>query len=112
MLAVFPGFIIHGLGHFYAEDFLTGSVLLTLGLVTYPAFRYGFFALGLGEAEGKATIRHAVLVVAVIGFLGSWIYDFMHADVAVRKYNEKINSQIYFRSNQSGRIDMGLAFSF
>ncbi len=113
MLAIIPGFLIHGSGHFYAGDFMTGFILLGLEIPSlYMIGSWFGYQLMENRDEDESGYRAALGVAGVAIFLGGWIYDFVHADAAVREYNDKIRSQIYFRSNQSGRFDIGLAFTF
>lgn len=41
LLALFPGFLIHGEGHFYAGDSLMGNVLLTGEVVSVVSLGFG-----------------------------------------------------------------------
>ncbi|MBD3218787.1 MAG: hypothetical protein GF310_10950 [candidate division Zixibacteria bacterium] len=113
LLAIIPGFLIHGSGHFYAGDFMTGFILLGLEIPSlYMIGSWFGYQLMENRDEDESGYRSALGVAGAALFLGGWIYDFVHADAAVRDYNDKIRSQIYFRSNQAGRIDVGLALSF
>jgi hypothetical protein len=109
MLALFPGFFIHGMGHIYANDYLTASILLALEIASFPLLNAGVSWFYVAENEDR---RVLFTIAGLTCFFGSWLVDVIHADAAVREYNDKIRSQIYLRSNQSGRIDVGLAFSF
>ena len=113
MLALFPGFFIHGMGHFYAEDLLTGSILLGVEIVSIPIFRAWIKnTLNDNRHDDSSDSGNALLLTGIVLFLGSWVYDFAHADAAVRNYNKKIRSQIYYRSGKNGHINLGLVFSF
>ena len=114
LLAVFPGLFIHGLGHFYAGDYLTGSILLGLEFfIVTGAFTNIIYSTDRNEEDhGKFNPQVAALVASAIIFVGSWIYDFAHADAAVRKHNNKIRAQIGFSSDRENDVKVTLGVRF
>jgi hypothetical protein len=112
-LALFPGFLFHGLGHFYAEDLLTGFVLLGVEVISLPMvwalFDYGPYE---NTEDDESAYRATLIFTGVLAFFGSWIYDFVHADAAVRSNNRKIRAEISIPENRSGGIELSLAFTF
>ena len=114
LLALLPGFFIHGLGHIYAGDRLTGfalfgievvSALTVVGVGVHGAF-------GGKTIDSKFGLRNFIFFAGLVGFFGSWVYDFLHADTAVRKYNDNIRARIFYRSDQTGTMYFSLAISF
>ncbi|MBD3219320.1 MAG: hypothetical protein GF310_13685 [candidate division Zixibacteria bacterium] len=112
-LALFPGCFIHGLGHYYAGDYLTGSILLGLEILSLSLIiEYGASsALGNGEIENEF-VTHSLLTASIIAFLGGWIYDILFVDNAVERHNNKIRAQISLPSDQHRGIKLSLGFSF
>ena len=85
--AAVPGFLIHGMGHFYATKPVTGTLLLgveMLGLLFMVRSAFSGF-------EGASKDNEAVdAVIGVTLFSGSWAYDMIGAPLAVGKENERI----------------------
>lgn len=113
LLAAFPGFFVHGLGHFYAADYLTASILFTLELFAVSG-TFGAIVdhIDNNEPRGEFDLNTAAVIVSLAVFLASWIYDFAHADAAVRKYNKKIRAEIYYSSDEYNDIKVSLAVRF
>ena len=114
LLAVFPGFLIHGIGHIYAGEPVTGTILFGMGILTLPAVYVLTAGIGVpNDNNGKITILDFTLGMAVIAlFVGSWAYDFSHASTAVRKYNDRVRGQIIFHSDEYNDIKVSLSFAF
>ncbi len=68
VLAVFPGFIIHGLGHFYIGEYSTGGLIL--GSEVFA------FALSLVIPED-------------ILFWGGWLYDVIASPIKASKMRKE-----------------------
>jgi len=105
LLAVFPGFFIHGLGHFYAGDGKTGAILFALEVLSLPVIRRlpGLF-IGDDYVNEQFNYKHVLLIGGVIIFLGSWTYDYIHASTAVRNHNREIMNKISLSMDQRSRI--------
>jgi hypothetical protein len=114
LLAVFPGFFVHGLGHFYAEDYTTGIVLLGFGMLIVPgALAEAAYAVADNkDDQGGVNAAHVAFGVGLAAFLASWIYDIAHSSVAVEKYNEKTRAQIYLSSDRENDFKISLAVTF
>jgi hypothetical protein len=88
LIALVPGSVAHGTGHFYAGKLKTGFVLLGSELVGIGLFMGG--ALG-GFAGNEGNNR-----LETIGFVGfslfmfSWFYDMINAPLEVKKQNQKL----------------------
>jgi hypothetical protein len=92
LLAIFPGFFVHGMGHRYAgnkeraDDLLLmeGYSVLTAGLGG------GLAALGNSQDWDAVEVAGWVGVgVGGIGFLGSWIYDIALTPSEIRRANRE-----------------------
>jgi TM2 domain-containing membrane protein YozV len=98
VVAVFPGILIHGLGHFYLKDYNTGLILLgfetigvILGISAFGSCNEWDFYHGGGGANKEGYICGAE-VAAGIFFYGSWLYDVIGAPIKasnMRKEYEK-----------------------
>jgi TM2 domain-containing membrane protein YozV len=89
-IALVPGSIIHGAGHFYAGRIGTGFVLLGSELV-------GTGLIGVGLIRGIETITGEPregwvieLEVGLVLFVGSWIYDIIGSPIVVMKSNKDL----------------------
>jgi hypothetical protein len=89
-IALVPGSIIHGAGHFYAGRIGTGFVLLGCELV-------GTGLIGVGLIRGIETITGEPregwvieLEVGLVLFVGSWIYDIIGSPIVVMKSNKDL----------------------
>lgn len=113
-LALFPGFFVHGLGHFYAGDYTTGIILLGLGMLIVPGSiaEAAYAVADNKDDEGGVNAAHVAFGVGLAAFLGSWIYDIAHSSVAVEKYNEKARAQIRLSSDRYNDVKVSLAIRF
>lgn len=98
LLAFFPGLLIHGYGHFYAEDHLMGDVLLTGEVVSVLSVGLGaliksdtntFSGGFLGDPNNATNIGNNLIWGGVIAFAGLWIVDMAHAPTAAKDYDDE-----------------------
>lgn len=93
VLAIFPGLLVHGMGHRYAGNSEKANEILTME-------GYSLLTAGLGGglyAIGDARDADAVKVAGWVGisaggaaFLGSWIYDIVFTPSEVKRYNRSL----------------------
>jgi hypothetical protein len=97
LLALFPGLLIHGYGHFYADDNLMGNILLTGEVVSVVAVGFGAiiksdtttFSGGiLGPPRNAEKVGTNFIWGGIIGFTALWIVDMAHAPTAAKDYND------------------------
>ena len=93
-VALIPGSVVHGLGHYYAGDPETGKTLLvtegvSLGLVLVGGV---FLSSQLNslECSSDCVIGAISISAGTIGFLGSWVYDVIGSPFAAQRYNRKL----------------------
>lgn len=95
LLAIFPGFFVHGMGHRYAGNkeradellLMEGYSALTAGLGG------GLAAVGAHEDLDALEVTGWVGVgVGGVGFLGSWLYDVIFTPSEVKRYNRSRRS--------------------
>jgi hypothetical protein len=98
LLALFPGILIHGYGHFYADDNLTGNVLLTGEVVSVASVGFGALILSdtntfsggiLGSTSNANSIGTNLIWGGVIAFTALWIVDMAHAPIAAQDYDDE-----------------------
>ncbi len=113
LLALFPGAIIHGSGHIYAGGYAAGAILFAIEISSAYLMVYTLAPIAGENLEVRHEFLGNVLcATGIIGFFGSWIYDIVHADAAVRKHNDRIRAQIQYHGDQGKTISISLAFSF
>src|SRR5580692_2689558 len=98
LLAFFPGILIHGYVHFYADDNLMGNVLLTGEVVSVVSVGLGAliksdtntFSGGiLGDSNNANSIGTNLIWGGIIAFTGLWIVDMAHAPTAAKDYDDE-----------------------
>jgi hypothetical protein len=120
LLAFFPGILIHGYGHFYADDNMMGNVLLTGEVVSVLSVGMGAliksdtntFSGGLlGDKTNAANIGNNLIWGGVIAFGALWIVDMAHAPTAAKDYNDEhgLKPIAYFEKE---RPVLALAYKF
>ncbi len=91
LIAVFPGFVFHGSGHFYARKSLTGLALLATESVGLMVWRRG--GNFLGSSGGGTDAEQVQFIIGMALFFGSWAYDLIGAPLAVNNENERLLGQ-------------------
>ena len=103
-LAIVPGIVIHGMGHFYAGRPGTGLTLTMLEIGAGALIGIGA-SNGLDEAkklQGDATIPDGIgpvtraegmIVGGTVLFLTTWLYDMLGAPKAVGADNAELDRQ-------------------
>ncbi len=104
LIALIPGFFIHGLGHFYIGENKTGGILLGIEasgwfvLLSYSMYLgvRGLFECSLAgdpdcvESEGLQNTGTVIGIIFAGSFFGTWLYDVITAPMkANRKYLER-----------------------
>lgn len=113
-IAVFPGFFIHGLGHFYAGKPFVGSVLLICEIIGVSLIVVGIAIIAIsgallspsiiltaltgtsvGVSETVSGIRTAIGLLNLGGilFIGSWCVDVIGAPLSCVIRNKKIQKE-------------------
>ncbi len=120
LLAFFPGLLIHGYGHFYAEDHLTGDVLLTGEVISVLSVGLGaliksdtktFSGGYLGDPSNAKEVGTNLIWGGVIAFTALWIVDMAHAPTAAKDYDDEHNLKPIAYFDQS-RPTFALALRF
>jgi hypothetical protein len=120
LLAFFPGLLIHGYGHFYADDPMMGNVLLTGEVVSVVSVGLGAlirsdtrtFSGGLlGTPANADRVGTNLMWGGIIAFTALWIVDMAHAPTAAKDYNDAngLKPITYFEQD---RPTLALAYRF
>src|SRR5262245_19337820 len=78
LLAFFPGFFVHGMGHRYAENHEKADEIFAMQLYSLLPIGLGGILYGIGRSEDAEAVEIAGLVgmgIGAVPFLGTWIYD-------------------------------------
>ncbi len=99
MKSLFPGFLVHGSGHFYGKDQNTGMSLLSAQILSIV-----MMAISLNEIispveleTDSANVSKVIFYTGVTIFGVSWLWDIIFAPVSVDKYN----SSHFFLMNEA-----------
>lgn len=96
-LAIILGAIpINGLGHFYAEKYITGSILLGIETITICDIIYVYSnPERFSDREGLDALADSLgrVVFWLILLSGTYLYDVIGAPISVYIQNEKINNK-------------------
>lgn len=121
LLAFFPGLLIHGYGHFYAEDHLMGNVLLTGEVVSILSIGFGSliksdtttFSGGiLGNSINADHVGTNLIWGGIAAFTALWIVDMAHAPTAASDYNSEYSLKPVAYLGQSHEPVLALAYHF
>jgi len=90
-IALVPGAVVHGAGHFYAGRIKTGFLLMGTEVVGVSLVGVGAIA-GFAEVMGGESTLDAELWIfgGLILFVGSWVYDVVGSPIAVKKQNKEL----------------------
>ncbi len=89
-IALVPGSIIHGAGHFYAGRIGTGFVLLGSEFVGTGLIAVGLVG-GIETITGEPREGWVIeLEAGLVLFVGSWIYDIIGSPIVVMKSNKDL----------------------
>jgi hypothetical protein len=87
-VALVPGAVVHGAGHFYAGKPWTGLILFGSELA---GFGLSYFGALTAMGDGEYSQGGAVAVgTGMILFFGSWVYDAVFAPLSIKRKNEEL----------------------
>jgi hypothetical protein len=88
LLALVPGSLVHGAGHFYAGKVKTGFILLGTEIVGMSLLAGG--ALSGLPGNVKEDRGEMMGFIGFSLFIGSWVYDIVESPSEVKKHNEAL----------------------
>lgn len=101
LLAIFPGLLVHGLGHRYAGDPDTADELLLMEGYSLLTAGLGGTLYAIGDHEDADAVRVAGWVgmgVGGAGFLGTWLYDLVYTPSAVEEHNRRVREAVSWQA--------------
>lgn len=90
LLAIFPGIIVHGMGHRYAGNTDRANEILTMEAYSLAVVGLGAGLWAIGDSQDADAVKIAGYVgmgVGGIPFIGTWIYDLIYTPSEVERYN-------------------------
>ncbi len=90
LLAIFPGILVHGMGHRYAGNSEKADEILAMEAYSLFPIALGGTLWAIGEDQDADAIRIAGWVgmgVGAVPFLGTWVYDLVYTPSEVERYN-------------------------
>lgn len=112
MIAFFPGFFIHGLGHYYIGKYKTGTILLGTEVLSISSFLIGaFMGVTQMDSHNKSDTPDVLGGIGLGLFFGSWMYDWIGAPKKAKRMQQNQTYMIY-PSIEDKRISMNLAFNW
>ena len=90
LLAIFPGIIVHGMGHRYAGNTEKANEILAMQGYSLLPIGLGAGLWAIGESQDADAVKIAGYVgmgVGAIPFFGTWIYDLVYTPSEVERYN-------------------------
>ena len=95
-IAFFPGFFIHGLGHYHIGDICTGSILLIMELTSVFIASRNVGSTNGTTDNGEQDLARAFKFLYLTSFFGSWAYDFIGAPIKAEKMNKEHGYSFFF----------------
>jgi len=92
VIALVPGSVVHGAGHFYAGKTKTAFVLFGAEIIGAGMAFLGGAVSNLPHDTGgeSGSGGDAVLILGLGLFVGSWMYDVMQSPLVVKNQNDKL----------------------
>ncbi|HPD19544.1 MAG TPA: hypothetical protein PLF61_07765 [Candidatus Goldiibacteriota bacterium] len=100
--AAFPGFFIHGAGHFYAKDQNTGFTLLSAEILSLILMAVSFSEIVSGDEKNQSyNVQHAIFYSGLVVFGGTWLYDMIFSQGAVKRYNQENEDKFLIKDDKN-----------
>ena len=94
--AVVPGFVVHGAGNMYGGRIGTGLTLFSLEVISVIGFTAAELQGWMGNSYGDDDKYAVIKVGSIILFFGTWIYDILTVDTAIKTKHERKRIEISF----------------
>lgn len=93
LCAIFPGLVIHGLGHRYAGNVEKANEILAMEAYSILTAGLGGGLVAVGQSEDADAVTVAGWIgvgSGALGFIGTWLYDIIYTPSEVAKYNRRM----------------------
>jgi len=119
VIAIGPGFLAHGFGHFYSEDYrmgllLFGTEIISLILVGVGYVEYSSPRNFTDVADNESEVKRAGMIAMISGialFTAGWLVDITMAGRAAEQYNIENNLQFRMQQESNGVLVPGVMLS-
>ncbi len=112
-LAWGPGFLVHGLGHYYIGDKKTAYLLLSAEAVSVSLF---YLERRMGRDFGNDGLERDMSLIGFLGaavFVSSYMYDYIGAPYKANKRNkEHLRSHMILPKVKEGKVLLNICFVF
>ena len=121
VVAIGPGLLVHGFGHYFTEDYkmgmwLTGLELLSIGMMTFGALENtnaDMFLLFSGSRSASQTSGAWIFAAGFFTFVGTWLADIFTAGDSARQYNLEHNLEFKMQQEALGQdTQLALIYKF
>jgi hypothetical protein len=110
VVAIGPGLLVHGFGHYFTEDYkmgmmLTGMELLSIGMMTFGAVEntnVDMFRLFSGSRTASQTSGAWIFAAGFFTFFGTWLADIFTAGDSAKQYNREHNLEFKLEQEAMG----------
>lgn len=111
-----PGFLIHGLGHYYIGRNKTGSVLLGCEAISISCIYLGAVN-GVGGQQENAnsnsqSLANSLFLFSAAIFTITWIYDFSQAPKKAIQINKENQISIQFIPEMNSKLHCQISLKF
>lgn len=110
VVAIGPGLLVHGFGHYFTEDYemgmwLTGIELLSIGLMVFGATEntnVDMFTVFSGSRSASQTSGAWIFAAGFLTFVGTWLVDIFTAGESALQYNRENNLEFKLQQETMG----------
>jgi hypothetical protein len=121
VIAIGPGLLAHGFGHFWAEDYKTGLALFSLELVSLVIVGVGYVQYSSPQnfttiGGNQDTVKRGGMLALIAGvslFTLDWLVDITLAGQAAAQYNREHNLEFKMQQeSMSSGTEYALLYNF
>ncbi|MEI7640913.1 MAG: hypothetical protein WCJ46_05345 [bacterium] len=118
VLALGPGLLAHGWGHFYAEDYRMGLTLFGVEIGSLVGMTIGYFEYAnpngftsvAGDYEQVKRAGAITIAASVLFFVATWFVDIARAGSAAEQFN--LEHGLEFKMNQESMNDKSYILAY
>jgi hypothetical protein len=110
VVAIGPGLLVHGFGHYFTEDYkmgmyLTGLEILSIGMMAFGAAEntnVDMFRIFSGSRTASQTSGAWIFAAGFFTFAGTWLVDIFLAGDSAKQYNREHNLEFKLQQESRG----------